>query len=94
MKKFISLLQEKVEESFNKCGYDAEYGKVINSNRPDLCEFQCDGALSAAKKYKKAPFVIAEEVVEKCKNYEQFEKIEAVKPGFINLNVSKKFVAE
>ena len=94
MKKFISLLQEKVEESFNKCGYDAEYGKVINSNRPDLCEFQCDGALSAAKKYKKAPFVIAEEVVEKCKNYEQFEKIEAVKPGFININVSKKFVAE
>ena len=94
MKKFISLLQEKVEESFNKCGYDAEYGKVINSNRPDLCEFQCDGALSAAKKYKKEPFVIAEEVVEKCKNYEQFEKIEAVKPGFININVSKKFVAE
>ena len=94
MKKFISLLQEKVEESFNKCGYDAEYGKVINSNRPDLCEFQCDGALSAAKKYKKEPFVIAEEVVEKIKNYEQFEKIEAVKPGFININVSKKFVAE
>lgn len=94
MKKFISLLQEKVEESFNKCGYDAEYGKVINSNRPDLCEFQCDGALSAAKKYKKEPFVIAEEVVEKCKNYEQFEKIEAVKPGFININVSKKIVAE
>ena len=94
MKKFISLLQEKVEESFNKCGYDAEYGKVINSNRPDLCEFQCDGALSAAKKYKKKPSVIAEEGVEKCKNYEQFEKIVAVKPGFININVSKKFVAE
>ena len=94
MKKFISLLQEKVEEAFKKCGYDAEYGKVINSNRPDLCEFQCDGALSAAKKYKKAPFVIAEEVVEKCKNYEQFEKIEVVKPGFININVSKEFVVE
>ena len=94
MKKFISLLQEKVEEAFKKCGYDTEYGKVISSNRPDLCEFQCDGALSAAKKYKKAPFVIAEEVVEKCKNYEQFEKIEVVKPGFININVSKKFVAE
>ena len=94
MKKFISLLQEKVEEAFKKCGYDAEYGKVINSNRPDLCEFQCDGALSAAKKYKKAPFVIAEEVVENCKQYGQFEKIEAVKPGFININVSKKFVVE
>ena len=85
---------KKIEKAFDECGYEKEYGKVINSNRPDLCEFQCDGALSAAKKYKKEPFVIAEEVVEKCKNYEQFEKIEAVKPGFININVSKKFVAE
>ena len=54
MKKLISILQEKLEESFKKCGYDAKYAKVIISNRPDLCEFQCDGALAAAKEYKKA----------------------------------------
>ncbi len=92
MKKLILLLQEKIEKAFQECGYDSEYGKVINSNRPDLCEFQCDGALSAAKKYKKPPFTIAEEVVEKCKEYKEFEKIEMIKPGFININISKEFL--
>ncbi len=89
MKKLISLLQDRMEKAFQECGYDNEYGKVINSNRPDLCEFQCDGALAAAKRYKKPPFIIAEEVVEKCKDYKEFEKIEMIKPGFININVSK-----
>lgn len=54
MKKFITILQEKIEQSFKECGYDAKYGKVITSNRPDLCEYQCDGALAAAKEYKKS----------------------------------------
>ena len=75
MKNIITLLQEKIENAFVECGYDKEYGKVINSNRPDLCEFQCDGALTAAKKYRKAPFIIADEVVEKCKDAIEFEKI-------------------
>ncbi len=92
LKNFILILQEKIEKAFEECGYNKEYGKVINSNRPDLCEFQCDGALMAAKQYKKAPFIIAEEVVEKCKNNKEFEKIEVVKPGFINIDVSKEFV--
>ena len=94
MKNLIILLQEKIEEAFEQCGYEKEYGKVINSNRPDLCEFQCDGALSAAKKYKKAPFIIAEEVVEKCKESKEFEKIEVIKPGFININVAKDFLTK
>ena len=92
MKNLISLLQDRIAEAFKECGYEVEYGKVISSNRPDLCEFQCDGALSAAKKYKKAPFIIAEEVVEKCKGCKEFEKIEVIKPGFININVSKDFL--
>ena len=90
MKNIIELLQEKIENAFVECGYDKEYGKVIESNRPDLSEFQCDGAMVAAKKYKKAPFIIAEEVVAKCKDFEEFEKIEVVKPGFININISNK----
>ena len=68
MKKVINILQEIIENAFLDCNYEKVYGKVIESNRPDLCEFQCDGALAAAKKYKKAPFIIAEEVIEKCKN--------------------------
>ena len=92
MKELISILQEKIEEAFEKSGYEKKYGKVINSNRPDLCEFQCDGALTAAKQYKKAPFIIADEVVANCKDCEEFESIEVVKPGFININVSKEFL--
>ena len=60
MEKIINILQEVIENAFSECNYDKGYGKVIESNRPDLCEFQCDGALAAAKKYKKAPFMIAE----------------------------------
>ena len=92
MKEIIMLLQEKIEKAFKECGYDSEYGKVINSNRPDLCEFQCDGALAAAKQYKKAPIVIAEEVVNKCRMCKEFEKIEVIKPGFININISPDFL--
>ena len=92
MKKIIMLLQEKMEKAFIECGYDAKYAKIIVSNRPDLCEFQCDGALAAAKEYKKAPFIIADEVVDKCKKCEEFENIEVVKPGFINIIISNEFL--
>lgn len=92
MKRIIMLLQEKMEKAFVECGYNEKYAKIIVSNRPDLCEFQCDGALAAAKEYKKAPFLIADEVVGKCKNCEEFEKIEVVKPGFINIIVSNDFL--
>lgn len=94
MKKCIDLLQEKIEKAFEECGYNSKYGRVINSNRPDLCEFQCDGALMAAKEYKKAPIIIAEEIVQKCKECEEFENIEAVKPGFINFNISKEYLTK
>lgn len=94
MKKFIIILQEKMEQAFSECGYNTKYAKVIESNRPDLCEFQCDGALTAAREYKKAPIIIAEEIVEKCKKFKEFESIEAIKPGFINIKVSKEFITE
>lgn len=94
MKKIIMLLQEKLEKAFIESGYDKKYARVIVSNRPDLCEFQCDGALSAAKEYKKPPFLIANEVVEKCKESEEFEKIEVVNPGFINIIVSNEFLVK
>lgn len=94
MKKIIAILQEKIEKGFIEAGYDKKYGKVITSNRPDLCEFQCDGALAAAKEYKKAPIIIANNVLEKCKQDEEFEKIEVVNPGFINITVAPKFLAK
>ncbi len=76
-----------------KAGYDPAYGKVTVSNRPDLCEFQCNGAMAGAKAYKKAPFMIADDVVAFLADSRVFSMAEAVKPGFINLKVREDFLA-
>ena len=94
MKKFLNLLSEECAKAFKEAGYDENLGKVGISNRPDLCEYQCNGAMAAAKLYKKAPIMIANEVVEILKNSEAFSKVEACPPGFINLNVSDAFLCK
>ena len=92
MKKFLDLLSSEVGSAFEKAGYEKELGRVTISNRPDLCEYQCNGAMAGAKKYKKAPVMIANEVAEFLKNSEVFEKAEVVPPGFLNLNVSGEMI--
>ena len=94
MKKIIDVLQEVMEGGFEQAGYDKKFGFVTVSNRPDLCEYQCNGAMAAAKQYKMAPFQIAEKVVEAVKENDIFEKIEMVKPGFINITVSGKLLVD
>lgn len=94
MKKIIDVLQEVMEGGFEQAGYDKKFGFVTVSNRPDLCQYQCNGAMAAAKQYKMAPFQIAEKVVEAVKENDVFEKIEMVKPGFINITVSGKLLAD
>ncbi len=88
MEKFIDLLSKEVADAFEKAGYDANLGKVNVSNRPDLAEYQCNGAMAAAKVYHKAPIMVANDVVEVLKDSSMFAKVEAVNPGFINLDVS------
>lgn len=94
MKKIIDVLQEVMEGGFEQAGYDKKFGFVTVSNRPDLCQYQCNGAMAAAKQYKMAPFQIAEKVVEAVKENDIFEKIEMVKPGFINITVSGKLLVD
>lgn len=55
MEKILDIITEKMERAFADAGYDASYGRVTVSNRPDLCEYQCNGALAAAKQYHCAP---------------------------------------
>ena len=93
MKKIIDLIGEELANGFVQAGYDASYGKVTISNRPDLCEYQCNGALAGAKAYKKAPFMIAEDVAEKIKDRPCFEEVSVVKPGSINLKLQKTYIA-
>ena len=92
MKKILDIISAKVAEAFEKAGYDAAFGKVTVSNRPDLCQYQCNGALAAAKQYKCAPIQIANAVVFQLAG-DDFSKCEAVVPGFINMNLSDTFLA-
>lgn len=93
MENLITQLSTLVEQKFESLGYDKEYGNVNVSNRPDLCQYQCNGGLRAAKVYKKAPLVIANEVVEALKEEEIFESVVAIAPGFINLTLKDSFLA-
>lgn len=94
MKKLIDIITEEVTKAFIEAGYDAKYGKVTLSNRPDLCEYQCNGAMSAAKEYHCAPFMIADKIAEGLQDNVMFAMAESVKPGFLNLKISEEFLAD
>lgn len=93
MKNILDILSEKLGNGFVKAGYDEKYGKVTVSNRPDLCEYQCNGAMAGAKQYKCAPAVIANAVVDLVKDDEAFSEIVVVNPGFINIKINDAFLA-
>lgn len=94
MKKILELITEEFEKAFEKNEYDKKLGKVVVSNRPDLCQYQCNGAMAGAKLYHKAPIMIANQVVESLQDNEMFESVEAVMPGFINIKLNSEFVAK
>ena len=91
MEKILDIITAKMQKSFEEAGYEASFGRVTVSNRPDLCEYQCNGALAAAKTYKCAPIQIAKAVAEKL-DAADFSMIDAVMPGFINLKLSDAFL--
>ena len=94
MKTLLDLITIEMKAAFRAAGYDEELAKVTLSNRSDLCEYQCNGAMAGAKTYRKAPFMIAEDVVSHLSDSGCFESAEAVKPGFINLKLSPAFAAD
>ena len=91
MEKILDIITSKMQQAFADAGYDAAFGRVTVSNRPDLCEYQCNGALSAAKQYKCAPIQIAQAVAAKL-DAADYSMVEAVMPGFINLKLSDAFL--
>lgn len=92
MKKFLDIISEEMEKAFVEAGYEADLGKATLSNRPDLCEYQCNGAMAGAKRYHKAPIMIAKEVAEKLQESSAFSEVSAVAPGFLNLKVKESFL--
>ncbi len=93
MEKILNIITAKMQQAFVNAGYDASFGRVTVSNRPDLCEYQCNGALAAAKQYKCAPIQIAKAVVEQL-DAGDYSLVEAVMPGFINLKLSDRFLRD
>ena len=90
----LDLLSAEVAKAFAEAGYDEKYARVSLSNRPDLCEYQCNGAMAAAKEYHKAPIMIANAVVEAMQGSEVFGEIQAVNPGFINMKVNNEYLSQ
>ena len=91
MNKLVDQISALLADAFQAAGYDPAYGKATVSNRPDLCEYQCNGALAAAKAYHKAPIAIAGEVAAQL-NHAAFSQAEAVAPGFINLRLAPEYL--
>ncbi len=94
MKTILEQISETVSKGFEAAGYDPSYGKAGISNRPDLCEFQCNGAMAGAKTYHKAPMMIAEDVAAKLADEARFASVNAVAPGFLNISLSDDFLAD
>ena len=92
MKTMIKLLSDKVSKAFEACGYAPELGEVTVSDRMDLCQFQCNGAFAAAKRYRKAPMIVAKEVVSALADDEDFQSAEVAGAGFINLTVTDRYL--
>lgn len=93
MERILDIITEKMQKAFSDAGYDPAFGRVTVSNRPDLCEYQCNGALAAAKQYKCAPIQIAKAVAEQL-DAKDYDLVEAVMPGFINLKLSGLFLQD
>lgn len=93
MEKLIDLVASEIKAAFEKAGYADAQVAVGISNRPDLCEYQCNSAMAAAKAYHKAPMVIAEEVLAALEPA-VIGEVSACAPGFININISDDFLAK
>jgi len=94
MKTVIELISDEVKQAFKNKGYDEKYGFVTISNRPDLCQYQCNGALAAAKQYKTAPIKIAQDIVSELKSSATFKEVAAIMPGFINITLTDEFLSD
>ncbi len=94
MEKLLDLISKEMQKGFEQAGYAPELGRVSISNRPDLCEYQCNGAMAAAKQYKKAPIIIAGEVAAVLQDSKVFSEVTAVSPGFLNIKIQESFLID
>lgn len=93
MTSLAGQLTDIVSEAFSEAGLPRELGFVTVSNRPDLSQFQCNGALSAAKAAKANPRALAEQVAAILKKNSDFADVSLAGPGFLNLTLTDEALA-
>ena len=94
MEKLIDCISRRVSQAFEAAGLEASLGKVTVSNRPDLCEYQCNGAMPAAKQAHRPPLELAQAVAAQLEGETMFARVEAVKPGFLNLTLDPGYLRD
>ncbi|MBL8639274.1 MAG: arginine--tRNA ligase [Alphaproteobacteria bacterium] len=94
MTSLILNISKIVAQAFADEGLEAGFGQVKTSDRPDLAQFQCNGAMAAAKVAKLSPRAVAEKIVARLNTHDIFSKIEIAGPGFINLNLTDDALGE
>ncbi len=87
-------INQKLAKIFDELGFDRKYAVVKNSDRPDLSDFQCNGALALAKAEKKNPRQIGEMIAAKLSEDADFSKVSVDGPGFLNLTLSDAMIAK
>ena len=90
----IEALEEKIKKEMKEIGYELESITLNPSNRPDLGDYQYNGAMMLAKTYHESPFDIATKIVQKIKDFPEFKSINVAHPGFINITLSDSFLIE
>ena len=88
----IEELSTIVGDAFANEGLDRAFGDVKPADRPDLAQFQCNGALAAAKAQKQNPRALGEKIAEALNANEIFKEAVVAGPGFINLTLDDGFL--
>ncbi|MBV8799253.1 MAG: arginine--tRNA ligase [Alphaproteobacteria bacterium] len=87
MTPLLAELSAIAAKAFVAEGFLETLGFVQRSDRPDLAQFQCNGALSAAKPARLSPRAVADRIASRLRAVSIFSKVEIAGPGFINLDV-------
>lgn len=87
------IINQKLKTAFAGLGLDTKYAAAKISDRPDLSDFQCNGALALAKSEKKNPRQIGEEIAARLREDKDFARVSVDGPGFLNLTLTDEFLA-
>lgn len=89
-----NLIGQKMAKAFNSLNLDSAYAAVKVSDRPDLSDFQCNGALALAKQQRQNPREIAAQIAAVLESDSDLAKVSVDGPGFLNLTLTDEFIAD